>query len=240
MIPAATGRAADSGVTVYAAAYQNGTDAATDTSLPEQVEVGGETKAVTWNLTGTEFPTAYERVSVTGTTADGSSVTAQVEVLPEKENQVVYFVDAAGESGGSKAFDAVRSLAGAALKNAVPDQAYDETSGWGRTNGSFHAKGADSVSGTDKYQTGYYGENNKANSLDYQYRLEAGTYIVTAGFYEWWSGPRKMKMTVSGEQVDSVSTEEYSVSSSSRKAVRSLRFTVKEESAVNMLSLIHI
>lgn len=224
----------ESGLIVYAAAYKNAAEVS-DTSLPATVSIDGRDVKVTWTIKSKKFAVPYQTVNVTGTTENYYRVQAQVEVLPDRENELVYFVDASrGSENESQAFNGIKALRGEGLKNAVADQAYAAESGWGRTNGSFHARGTNGVDVTDKYQTGWYGENGDVNSLNYQYMLEAGTYTVTAGFREWWNGPRTMKLTVSGDAVDSVNTGEFAVSGSSNTAVKSLTFTVREDGPVNM------
>lgn len=187
--PARVSRGADA-EKVYAAAYQNASSVA-ETTLPETVQVGGNQEIVTWSLRSSKFAVPYETVEIKGTTESGQSVLAMVEVIPDEEYPLVYFVDAGREGAESKAYTAVKELAGSSLKNEAADQLLAEEASWGRKS-TYHVKGTGGLDVTDKYQTGVYGENDKVNSVSWQFELEAGEYTVHMGCLEWWQNSRTM------------------------------------------------
>ena len=210
MVPTGFTLAAEQDEPVYAAAYL-GASSLEETTLPSTVMVGGEETAVEWSIRPARLSVPYSTTEVTGTTEDGDAVQAQVEVIPAKENELVYFVDSGlWEGTTSVAFEEVSELAGDTLKNTVADQAYESATGWGRVGSNFLEKKTDNVDVTKKIQTGWY-SNSKNTSLTYQYDLEPGTYTLTAGFYEWWNN-RSMKVQLSGEGLETVTSETASVS----------------------------
>ena len=231
MMPTTLSFAADTGITIYAAAYQNA-DTLRETSLPATVMVGDREQAVSWAFRSSKFAVPYETVEITGTVANGDTVTAKVEVLPDAANPLVYFVDAGRDGEESKAYEAVKTLSSDTLKNAVADQVYDMGSGWGKSSSNFSLKSVGSLDATDKYQTGYY-SNSKTSSLEYTLYLEAGTYTLDAGFYEWWNN-RSMKINVSGDQTDSVTSGAAAVSGIGSRNKERVTFTVTEDSNVTM------
>lgn len=237
VLPGAAVKAA-SAVVVYAAAYQNADDVK-DTTLPAKVTIDGTQKDVTWQLRKGKFSVPYHTVEVNGTTKDKDDVKAQVEIIPEKENKLLYFVDAGRDSGKeSKAYDSVKELTGATMKNMVADQAYNDASKWGRVdktvNGStvFRLKGEEKLDLTQKFQTGWY-SGFKTEPLVYQFYLEPGEYTVGAGFYEWWNG-RSMKLKLSGAGMQTVQAGPATVSGIGASAVASATFKVDTACAVKM------
>lgn len=160
---------------VYVASYYNSVPA-----LP--AEIGGE--AVTWpEVNADEFTELYSVAEVTGAYADGTEITAYVEIVP---NDIVYFIDSGtgedwkrtmkGTDDEGKArtltslsYQAVKELAGDALLNDVSDQAYDageDTWGYGFETGGNRADPIQSYSNnntavednsdvTDKYAVGF-------------------------------------------------------------------------------------
>ncbi|UJF31412.1 hypothetical protein [Paenibacillus hexagrammi] len=123
--------------TVYAAAYMGATTAA-ETTLPAEVEVDGLSTPVTWNIGDDTFAVPYDTATVTGM-AGGTSVSANVEIVPPSANPLVYFVDSGrgGDSLGmpatsSPVFEAVKELSDSTLLNEAPDQRYvSGSTDWG-------------------------------------------------------------------------------------------------------------
>ena len=221
-------------VTIYAAAYQNA-KTLSDTTLPAQVEIGGSKIDVAWSWPASKFTVPYQTVELVGTVNDPScEVIAKVEVIPGKDHPLVYFVDVSrSDDKESKAFDAVSKLAKDTLKNKVADQIYSDADRFGR-DAAYHEKGTDGLDVTDKSQTGLYGENEEVNGLTWRYYLEAGTYTVTAGMREWWSGPRRMYLKISGDNVDAATSGLITISKSDPTATESLTFQVKSDGIVTM------
>jgi uncharacterized repeat protein (TIGR02543 family) len=199
--------------TVYAAAYL-GADELSETSLPATLSDGATDHPVAWAFDAETFAVPYATVPVRGT-AGGAQVTAQVEVLPPAANPLVYFVDA-GHNGDSQAlpysalltsshaFTAVSSLAAGSLKNTLPDQRYVEGStDWGYTYGGANNYKITVTNGdpnpSDQQTLGSYGKDElgvRTNGTQIAFRLalDPGTYTLSSGFFEFYSGTRTRVM----------------------------------------------
>lgn len=188
--------------------------------LPDTINVTFKNETfdtrVTWNEDEVEALLGKEetgKYSVTGTLEEVGNREVQAEVVVAPGN-VVYFVD----SGASSFTEKGQLLAEAnneTMKNTVPDQAYDADSGWGFTNSQDDLEASGSG---DAYTTirNFKGEHNGI-TLTYQFELEAGSYDVTAGFYDpWsqWAGDwRHAKLSVTdGEGKELASIEDYHIS----------------------------
>ena len=169
-------------------------------SLPETVDVktaDGQTRSasVTWDLDGYTFDNPYRSYTVYGTVDGGLVVSASVETAP---TSVKYFIDSGMAGQTSPSYEGVKSIPGVTLLNGAPDQNSNNGARWGfnSNNGGY---GGTRTSSTpyDKDSNGIYGINNSGNWLRYDLpNLPAGTYTLTAGFQEWWSGPRTMNVIV--------------------------------------------
>ena len=201
--------------------------------LPAQVEVttssGGTRSAdVAWDTAEYVFDQHYRSTKVSGTVEGTLVVEAQVETVP---HDLVYLVDSGGVAS-TPPFDAVAALAGAAgdgtLLNAVADR--QATTGWGYLNdGNAYVGTRASTDLFDKDAGGLYARGSGATSKPIVYRLplDAGTYTVTAGFREWWSGPRTMKVTmVSPTGAVSVVAPSVAVSNASGNTSKMVSATV--------------
>ncbi len=232
MVPSGFTLAATQDEPVYAAVYQ-GASTREQTTLPDTVLVNGEQTAVEWSIRPTRLSVPYTTTEVSGTTEDGDTVQAQVEVIPAEEHELVYFVDSGlWNAATSVAFDAVSKLTGDTLKNQVADQTYDAASGWGRVGSNFVEKKTDNVDVTKKMQTGWY-SSSKTEPLVYQYELEPGTYTLTAGFYEWWNN-RSVKVQLSGKGLETITSEAVSVSGIGSSDEISMSFEVDAAGPVTM------
>ncbi|MFP5359768.1 MAG: bacterial Ig-like domain-containing protein [Actinomycetes bacterium] len=219
---------------VYAAVEANGTPA-----LPDTVEVttddGGTREAdVTWDLSDLTFDQHYRSIPVPGTVEGVLDVEAQVEVVPDS---LVYFIDAGTAGRTSASFVGVKALVGDQLLNDVPDQAA-ATGTWGfQSNGLGGTRVPSPYVPTLKSSNGHYGLNNSALELKYTLtELPAGTYTVTAGIDEWWSGPRTQQLlfTGGGATADTAIAAPVQVSSSSRTAITSGTMTLTESGEVTL------
>lgn len=167
-------------------------------ALPAEVEVttasgAVEMAPVDWATEDFGFDRHYRTSTVPGLVDGELPVTAAVEVVPA---QTVYFVDS-GARPATPAYDSVAALVGDGLRNAVADQQAG-TDGWGYVNDGGTYVGVRSGDVGDKDETGLWARGRGSTSMPIIYRLplEAGTYTATAGFREWWSGPRDMRVSV--------------------------------------------
>ncbi|CAH0122252.1 hypothetical protein PAE9249_04800 [Paenibacillus sp. CECT 9249] len=187
---------ADSANTVYAAAYM-GAKTTAGTTLPDNLEVDGQSAPVTWHIGEDTFAVPYETVTVTGT-AGGRAVVANVEVIPPAGNPLVYFVDSGrgGDSVGngptaSPLYEAVKELTGEHLLNQTPDQKFiGGTNDWGFDDSVHKVKNSKDGGHTDPaadpsiWVVGLRAANDH---IIYQLKaLEAGTYTLSSGFHDWY------------------------------------------------------
>lgn len=182
--------------TIYAAAHMGATTTA-GTTLPDSIEIEGRSAPVTWNIGEDTFAVPYDTVTVTGT-ADGSSVVAEVEVIPPSGNPLVYFVDSGrgGDSVGngptsSPLYEAVRQLAGDALINQAPDQKFvGGTIAWGFDDSVHKVKNSKDGNHTDPAKDPsiwVVGLRAANDHIIYQLQApEAGTYTLSSGFHDWY------------------------------------------------------
>lgn len=178
--------------------------------------------AVTWSTEDLQFDQHYRTYAVPGVVEDDLAVTAWVETIPA---DLRYYIDAGTTT--STAYDAAST--GAALLNEAPDRAASDD-GWGYLDAGID--GTRTVTATtDKYANGHYGYNSSTLPLAYRLTgLSAGTYTVTVGVQEWWSGPRTIAASVSGGGLDAEPLgAEVTVSSSARTAVISGSVTLTED-----------
>ena len=166
--------------------------------LPETVTVGGAETAVAWNLDGVSFEgNPYSYVTVTGTTANGKTATAEVQLLPK---DLEYMVDC--NNTGSSTWEKVKAAV-PGLKNAdAADQAKTDDNTWGYTSvvgDSGDIKGFSQSSVSNPYTGGWWARSNK--NITYQFTLPAGEHTVMLGSTGWWSMNREMDVyySVNGE-----------------------------------------
>ena len=166
--------------------------------LPETVIVGGAETAVTWNLDGVSFEgNPYSYVTVTGTTANGKTATAEVQLLPK---DLEYMVDC--NNTGSSTWEKVKAAV-PGLKNAdAADQAKTDDNTWGYTSvvgDSGDIKGFSQSSVSNPYTGGWWARSNK--NITYQFTLPAGEHTVMLGNTGWWNMNREMDVyySVNGE-----------------------------------------
>ncbi len=201
-------------------------------ALPAQVEVtapsGTRLADVEWDSGEYVFDQHYRSVMVSGTVEGTLAVEAQVDVVPRG---VEYLVDSGGAQS-TPPFDAVAALAGHTgdntLRHTVADQ--QASTGWGYVNdGDAYVGLRASTNPLDKDAGGLWARGSGASSrpIVYKVPLEAGEHTVTAGFREWWSGPRTMSVTlVSPSGARSVVTPEVTVSNASGKTTAMVSATV--------------
>ncbi|WNS44135.1 S-layer homology domain-containing protein [Paenibacillus sp. MMS20-IR301] len=188
--------------TVYAAAHM-GAKTTAGTTLPASITIGGQTAAVKWNIAEDTFDVPYDTVTVSGT-ANGGPVLANVEVIPPAANPLVYFVDSGrgGDSynnppASSPLYEAVKTLSGGSLLNELPDQRYvSGQTGWGYDDTSNPVKNSkegnlvDPATEPSVWKVGLRADPKGAHIVYKLKALQAGTYTLSSGFYEWFSLPR--------------------------------------------------
>jgi hypothetical protein len=201
---------------------------------PSSIGIDGGEAAVTWNkdtAATLEAADDYTTASLGGITAgpleDGlrHRFTADVEVLPTLD--MVWYIDSgAGET--SPQYAAVRDAV-PGLGNEVADQ---KAGDWGYGPNTVIKTGTDLA---DKFSTGLY-QNGK--TLTYTLPMEAGTYRLTSGFTEWWSGenrPMAQKVTwtdASGTERSVTGTKIASIGTAGRTATGTVDFTLDSDATV--------
>ncbi|GLY04207.1 carbohydrate-binding protein [Actinoplanes sp. NBRC 101535] len=195
--------------------------------LPASVTIDGRERAVTWTpASRTTARPLWTTVTVEGWTneayADGrkQAITARYEVVPAS---LVYYIDAGVPAGQtSPQFAAVRGIV-----NQVPDQISTSATTWGYVDDGITVKSGTDV--TDKFSTGTWAGSNK--TIRYRLPLDAGTYVLTAGFAEWWSQTRAMSQTVTVDGTTVTGTP-VALSSSTTRATGTVTFTVPTPTVV--------
>ncbi|MCI9503559.1 MAG: hypothetical protein HFG76_16575, partial [Hungatella sp.] len=144
---------------------------------------------IAWELSG-DISQIYSTAEAVGTVIGGKDpetgealrVTVPVEVTSP---EIVYFIDPGTDD--TRVYDLYKATC-PELKNETNDKIYQSGS-WGR--GEANIKG--NTNPMDKLDTGLY----SGRDIVYTLPLEAGLYILTAGFTEWWGYGRDMSQTIS-------------------------------------------
>ncbi|UJF31416.1 glycoside hydrolase family 30 protein [Paenibacillus hexagrammi] len=226
---------------LYASAYM-GANSAEGTTLPDSIEISGQSTPVTWQISDDAFAVPYDTVTVTGT-AGGQTVMANVEVIPPASNPLVYFVDSgrAGDSYGnpssaSPLYEAVKALDGPSLLNQAPDQKYvSGTTTWGFDDSVQKVKNSQNGGLTNPAtdpSIWVVGLRSATNDIVYQLKaLEAGTYTLSSGFYDWYGnrsrqiGPRIEYQDTTGAK-KTISLDSFNTSTSQ---LNSSEFTIPSD-----------
>lgn len=199
--------------TIYASAYM-GSNTTAGTTLPASIQIGGQSKSVTWNISNDTFAVPYDSVTVSGV-AGGESVVANVEVIPPSSNPLVYFVDSGrgGDSYGmpstsSPVYEAVKQQSGSSLMNQAPDQRYvSGSTAWGFDDSVQKVKNSQNGNLTDPatdpsiWVVGLRADPSYQHIIYKLKPLAAGTYTLSSGFYDWY-GNRNRQMQAKIEYQD--------------------------------------
>lgn len=166
--------------------------------LPSEVTVSygteEEVTPVTWSL-GDYAENKIGTVTLTGTlTEKGRTFTHDIHVV---NPSTLYFFDSGAEE--SAYFDAVKAQLGDKVKNAAADQKYTEENKAGYTSVT-ESESPDNFdmgnhAGGNYVETGWWAGEGK--NIEYAFELKPGTYTLAAGFQEWWTASRNMKVSIS-------------------------------------------
>lgn len=180
-------------------------------SMPSSIEVsvnGGNTitTPVTWSVRSGNASYIGSTVVLKGVLPEVQNyeITTSVVIYSTK---LVYFVDSGSIANSVTpiVYNDLKALDGVILKNEVADQNSNGT--WGLTTTSAGKKGKNEGDAgsylTQLNATGYYGNSSTSNKLGYEFNLEEGTYQITTGHYEWWTGPRTCNVSVNGTSIGS-------------------------------------
>ncbi|MGN0244245.1 MAG: glycoside hydrolase family 2 TIM barrel-domain containing protein, partial [Lachnospiraceae bacterium] len=198
----------------------------TEDEFPSVVTLNGEDHTVvSWDKKVSECA-VYERTEVTGILDNGIQVSAEYDIIPAN---MVYFADS--HYNVTETFDGVKD-ASPNLLNDVPDQQYTGAATWGYVNDNdayLGAPGPQNSATADKYETGWYAKSGK--DVIYKFKLDAGTYQLTAGFYEWWTSNRYMNIMVSGDGV-TCNGKDFILSGQGNQVTPSTAFQVDKNGTV--------
>jgi chitodextrinase len=203
---------------------------ATTGALPATMTIDGQARAVSYTNASEAASTApYTTLPVEGWTdeayVDGKkqAFTARFEVVPPS---LVYFIDS-GLAGNQTSPQYTAVADGRGLKNDTADRVSTSATAWGHVaDGMVTKTGTDPA---DKYSTGLYAAANK--TVQYRLPLEAGDYVLTAGFREWWAQNRPMSHTVIiGDK--SVAGTPVNLSAGTPTASGTVSFTLTEATTV--------
>ena len=215
-----------------------------DLNLPATLEVTKsdgtkENKTVTWteSFDGKEF----QQASIIGTVEGAISPLGEQKVVSVPVKMVIpadtyYFIDCAEGNPSTAAlsttepYETVKKEAGSKLLNEKYDQLKTNDNTWGLVTTTAQTKGYNNDT-TDWYQTGIYGNENKAgNAIAYAFTLPAGSYKLISGHREWWNG-RSMATTLKIGEGEAAETGNVSISVGS-DAVNQIVFTLESEQLV--------
>jgi hypothetical protein len=200
-------------------------------SLPTHLTVNGTNRAVTWaNSSTSAARTAYGTLAVEGWTseavADGKkqAFTATLEVTPRL---LQYYIDSGLASGQTSPQYAAVAAANDGLLNKTADRVSPSATQWGYLADGMVIK--PTTDPADKYATGMYATAGK--TVVYRLPLEAGDYVLTAGFKEWWSVTRPISQSVTiGSTV--VAGTPVTLSASASTLSGTVEFTLTEPTTV--------
>ena len=155
--------------------------------LPEKVICGKDQVAVTWNLDDVNFDVnPYSYVTVSGTTEDGKTATASVQMIPKN---VEYMIDS--NNTESATWANVKSVSKELLNKDAADQAKTDDNSWGYTSVvDKEIKGFGQSSVSNPYTGGWWATSG--NNITYQVTLPAGEHQIMLGSTGWWSMNREM------------------------------------------------
>ena len=172
--------------------------------------------------------------TITGSLSIGRSIVQNIQIF---DKRTLYFFDCAAESfGAGKYYVDLKDILGSKLKNNLADQpyvkgkqaGYSGTLGGEKDNVDISTKDG---GGKDIWGHGYWAHGGK--NIDYTFELDAGTYYVNAGFYEWWSTQRNMKILVSadGRQIEGKS---FVLGRSDTRNQQSVKFSLSTSQVVTV------
>ncbi len=216
--------------------------------LPNKINIkfaSGNTQieaSVVWDEENMPAEKSLGEVEVPGTmtyTKGGKeyerAITHKATLINEK---LIYFFDCAAED--SAYHDLLSAELGDKLRNEEADRAYEveNLAGYTGNRGEEGIAGDDTTydfgvksDGKDMWSQGYFATNG--NTIDYAFVLEAGTYTVSTGYHEWWSGDRKTKIVVTSNGKNVVSSDEFSVAGS-KSLQKNVSFTLTENAKVTV------
>ncbi|NMM94951.1 LPXTG cell wall anchor domain-containing protein [Bifidobacterium oedipodis] len=200
--------------------------------LPDTVAIDDVDTPVTW-ADGAEDEVANAAANATlslNFTANGKRYTISVQVIAAG---LEYYIDS-GVTDSSKAAEyqaVVKAVPG--LRNSdAADQAWAEGRNWGYVTENAVVK---NDAGDSRDQTGLY-TNNSGKTISYKLTLDAGSYTLNAGFYDWWAqynNNRKMDQTITGEDGTVIATGDSVVTKKgTSSATGSVDFTLDKAQTV--------
>lgn len=148
------------------------------------------TEVTSWEVTSGDLNNLIgSTVTVTATLAEsivgyGRKIDIQLPVISKN---LQYFIDCGITSSdytASDEYNFINSFVDLKNKN-IPDQEYNEDAGWGYTTIGGKKGYVSNISKLNA--TGYYGNESQAKTITYKLKLDAGTYEMLSGHYEWWN-----------------------------------------------------
>lgn len=197
-----------------------------DGSFPEKVSLNDVEKNIIWEKEPYDFE-PYERIEVRGKIeGEDLAVSGEFELIPEG---LTYYIDC--NDSDAAVFEAAKTAC-PGLKNDAQDQVWEDGKSWGiKSQAANYGSPGDKMKAGDKYTTGYYMQKDK--DLEYLFTLEAGTYVLTAGFNEFWPGnaARNMIMSVKDSAGQELGIQKVSLDGKNGKymAMAQIEFSVLED-----------
>lgn len=140
-----------------------------------------ETKAIDWEEVDPEkYDEDYEESTIKGVVA-GTNIAVETSLFTVPED-LIYFVDAAGQPATAVEFNKVAQLLPGI--NQVPDQLYEE----GKTDWGYLEADAGTYDHSDKYNSVRWARSDR--DITYKLAVPNGTYEVVLGFFDPWGVTR--------------------------------------------------
>ena len=139
-----------------------------------------ETKAIDWEEWIRKYDEDYEESTIKGVVA-GTNIAVETSLFTVPED-LIYFVDAAGQPATAVEFNKVAQLLPGI--NQVPDQLYEE----GKTDWGYLEADAGTYDHSDKYNSVRWARSDR--DITYKLAVPNGTYEVVLGFFDPWGVTR--------------------------------------------------
>ena len=206
-------------------------------SLPSSIiiqyigEETTQTVTVDWNINADDNSIAD--ISITGSLSIERSIVHNVKIF---DKRTIYFFDSgAGLYGNGDYFTELKAKLGSQLLNSEGDQPYIKgtQSGYSSSLGGTDDNVDISYKGTgdDIWSHGFWAHGGK--NIDYSFELNAGTYYVNEGFFEWWNTQRYMKITVTSNSKE-LASKTFTLLKSDTRNQQSVKFTLSSSQIITI------
>ena len=186
---------------------------------------------IEWNLNNIDYNSIAD-IEVIGTLENGKEIKHSVYII---NPNTIYFFDCSAEQYSPGVYYTLLSSS-VLLLNSNADQSYKSgsqagySSVLGGTNDSCDIS-TKSGGGNDIWSKGFWAHSGK--TIDYKFELEAGSYVVNEGFYEWWNTSRGLKITVKSDSGE-ITSKSFTLGNGDTMNQQSLSFKLSKAQTVTV------